>query len=341
MGLAELGAMRDYDLHNFINHYLGDDPSTNPYVNSSYGGYADLSSLTVGHGSSLAPLFLSLNVQSLNSKYLSLKDLVNGLTKENINLNAIALQEVWNIPHPDLLKIDNYQLFLNQRSNSRGGGVGFYIREGLSAKVVKNLSPLYEGILECLTVELFIANKKIFLTSFYRPPTNDASKIDLFLTKFDELLELLHRNNSTYLLFGDANINLLKISHCPLSQKYLNTIHSNGFINGIFKATRIQGPSYSLIDHILVKNEPTKTTFKTVICDISDHFITSVTWETTKAKRIQKTVQSRNFNYQTMSEFQNTLNGLDWNLVYSCNDSNTAFNIFLIYLWTSLISIFQ
>jgi hypothetical protein len=36
----------------------------------------------------------------------------------------------------------------------RGGGVGFYIREGLNANIVENLSPFENKIFESITVQL-------------------------------------------------------------------------------------------------------------------------------------------------------------------------------------------
>ncbi len=331
--------MREYDLTENLNIHLGDDANYNPYLGVKYGGFTDIPNFSSLHRNNDSPIFLSINVQSLNSKFLSLKDTINGLLLNNSNIIGIALQEVWSVPHPDLHKIEGLQLFIKQRSAGRGGGVGLYIRDGLSAKVNCNLSPFTNGILECLTVEFILYKKKTFITSFYRPPTNTVECTNQFFSKFDELLETFNRNDSTYILLGDANINLLKIVHCPLAQKYLNTVHGNGFITGIFKASRIQGPSYSLIDHILIKNEPSCMHFYTIISDISDHFMTSVTFTPTKQSRTQPTVKNRNFSFNAMRNFRNALNCLDWNNVFSSNDTNIAFNEFFT-VFSDLFEIF-
>ena len=67
------------------------------------------------------------------------------------------------------------------------------------------------------------------------------------------LHNLLLYKHDTY-VFLDANVNLLKINNCQNAARYLETIYSNGFLQKIGKATRIQGQgeSYSLIDHITV-----------------------------------------------------------------------------------------
>ena len=170
--------------------------------------------------------------------------------------------------------------------------------------------------------------KTFYLSSIYRPPSNNNNNNEIFFEKFDEFLELLNRNNCTYLVFGDFNINLLKITQCPLAQKYLSIIHRNGFTNGIFKATRVQATAFSLIDHILIKNEMSVTSFRTIISDISDHFFTSVSLKYNKPTRTQKTIRCRKFNVQTMTQFRNALNNLNWNHVLASNDTNAAFNQF-------------
>ena len=126
--------MPEYDLAINLNNYLGDDPTYNPYLSAEYGSYADISSLATQYNSLDSPLFLSLNVQSLNSKFNALKDLINHLIMNNSNIAVIAIQEVWNVPYPDLLKINGFQLFLKQRQTGRGGGWDFTFEKDVPPK---------------------------------------------------------------------------------------------------------------------------------------------------------------------------------------------------------------
>ena len=254
--------------------------------------------------------------------------MIQTLINNGIKVAAIALQELWNLPHPELLKIPNYQLFFKQRNNARGGGVGFYVREDIPTKVNQLMSPFYEKILESLTIEILLNKKKIYLTSFYRPPNNDAYSVELFFEHFEALLNNFNRNDNPYFIFGDSNINLLKLKDCKMAQNYLNTAHSSGFINGIFKATRIQNEKFSLIDHILSKNEPSILSFRVITSDISDHFITALSF--CLDKQVEKPTNSfiRNFGTNNMNMFRNTLNSLSWNNVLECNDTNQAFDEF-------------
>ena len=122
--------------------------------------------------------------------------------------------------------------------------------------------------------------------------------IDSFLNEFESLLNLFSRNDTLYLMFTDSNVNLLKINHCLSSQRFLETIHSNGFLNGINRATRIHNTSYSLIDQILFKNEPSNYECGIILSDLSDHFFFS--FHQNKPKNTQKLIKLRDFSQKKL-----------------------------------------
>ena len=142
------------------------------------------------------------------------------------------------------------------------------------------------------------------------------------------MLSLLHRNDTPYFIFTDSNINLLKLTNCVASQKYLEIIHSNGFLNCTFKATRVQGNSFSLIDQVLSKNEFSGTSHGVLINTISDHFFNFIAIDDPIKQTKSKWIESRDFSPSNMNNFRATLNSLGWGDVYGSNDANTAFNNF-------------
>ena len=73
------------------------------------------------------------------SKINDLSNFIENLSKSGVNVNVIALQEIWNIPHKDILNIPGYNLVLESRKNAQGGGVAFYIKNGISYKIVKKI----------------------------------------------------------------------------------------------------------------------------------------------------------------------------------------------------------
>jgi hypothetical protein len=51
----------------------------------------------------------------------------------------------------------------------RGGGVGFYIRDHLNARIIDELSPFENKIIEALSIQLtYPDNRQVLLSSVYR-----------------------------------------------------------------------------------------------------------------------------------------------------------------------------
>ena len=206
--------MARYDFGNILNDYFNNDIDTNPYsekkFNSNYydleGFFRDLTSRKISN------THLSLNVQSLNSKFSYIKDLFLDFKNKNININTFAMQELWQIPHPELFKIDGYSLYTLLRKNNKGGGVGFYVNSSLPCKILTELSMCNEKIFECLTLEIIIDKKTLILSNIYRyrSPSNSQRDVDEFLLLFEAHLNNLNKADCPYLIFPDSNINLLK-----------------------------------------------------------------------------------------------------------------------------------
>jgi hypothetical protein len=113
--------------------------------------------------------------------------------------------------------------------------VGIYILNTFSCKIITELSPFDEKEFESLTIEMTHKNKKIMLWNIYRSPTHtnglsNATQMENFNTKLDDLLQNMYRCGPEVLVFLDANINLLKLTSSKPALDYLETIHSNGFL---------------------------------------------------------------------------------------------------------------
>jgi len=66
-------------------------------------------------------LYLSINIQSLQSKHEHLSSIICDLEKNGAHIEVIALQEIWNINYPELLIIDGYKpLMYKKRRGMRG-----------------------------------------------------------------------------------------------------------------------------------------------------------------------------------------------------------------------------
>ena len=129
--LHTLNENNDLDFLFKFNNLLNDENEDSPYANVQIDSkFHDLDSFIINPSIVTAPVFLSINVQSLNSKHANLNEFILELLSKGINIEIIALQEIWNIDNLQSLSIEGFHpLIFKQRVGMRGGGVGFYIKK--------------------------------------------------------------------------------------------------------------------------------------------------------------------------------------------------------------------
>ena len=171
---------------------------------------------------------MSLNVQSLPSKHEKLCTFIHELLKNDVTIDVIAVQEIWQIQNSNTIQIPGFNFFHKARAFSRGGGVGFYVNENLSAKIIENLSSFHEKIFESLTIEISHKNQKTLSSNIYRSASPNANLIGNFCEKLETLLSSLNQFNSQSLVFLDSNINLQQILGWEIILTQLLTM---GFFN--------------------------------------------------------------------------------------------------------------
>jgi hypothetical protein len=257
-------------------------------------------------------------------------------SSKNIQVEAIALQEVWDVRYTELFPLPGFKpLLCKKRRDMRGGGVGFYIKEHLNAEILEELSPFENKIIEALTIKLTYPDKKsILLTSVYRSngPLHNVTasqQMERFLRKFSELLALIQSKRMEAYVFIDSNIDLLKLDQ-QNSSNYLNLIIEKSFLQAIAKATRCQNQSKTLIDHILFNLNSELVYSGTVISDISDHFFTFIAppGHRKHSQHNHQAVVSRDYSLQNLNHFKRDLAITDWGAVLNSNDVNESYNMF-------------
>jgi hypothetical protein len=107
--LALLNDDRSKDISAMLNDFIhnGDDVGIFTHINSN-SLYYDIASLKTSFNCN-SRLFLSLNIQSIQSKFNNLINLINEIQENGPQIDIIALQETWNIP---TLKPLHYQDFI-------------------------------------------------------------------------------------------------------------------------------------------------------------------------------------------------------------------------------------
>jgi hypothetical protein len=308
------------DASSLLNSYILDDENISQFfqtrLNSSY---FDVESFISKFKNSHDPIILSLNIQSLNSKYNGLKDLTLRLQQFSIPLDIIILQETWEIKFPTLLSIPGFQnVIYRTREGMRGGGVGIYIRNGLSFTERRDLEDYSLKTFENITVEIHYPNRSILLSNIYRspnPPPNFSisDHYDAFLDILDTHLARLSDLNKQVYLFTDSNINLFNLNESSFCSDYLDTLITNGFVQIISKATRIQNNKASLIDHIITNTNLTKYVTGTIIDDLSDHFVNFLQLSSIKnLKNNISTEKKRLKNEMNTNNLKIALQNTDW-----------------------------
>ena len=208
--------------------------------------------------------------------------------------------------------------------------MGFYIRKGLNFKVLQNCSNFINKTFECLTIELSYPKKQILISNVYHSP-NPPSNCTItdhssnFLEYFDTLMSDLANLNKDVYIFLDANIDLLKLNQNPLCNSYLDIGLSNGFVQLVARATRIQGEHFSLIDHIFSNANQKTYNVGTLVLDISDHFANLIELPFQKPKSKEKCALKNSMTDANINTFKNALGALQWVGVCSEPDVNKAF----------------
>ena len=118
----------------------------------------------------------------------------------------ICLSETFldsSIPSNDeRLNMKEYKLIrADNPSDSKKGGVAIYYKEFLAVRPVE-----VKSLNECVIFEVSIKNKRGYVVSLYRSPSQTQDEFDNFLTSFEKLIgDIIAKNPSFVLITGDFN----------------------------------------------------------------------------------------------------------------------------------------
>ena len=315
---------------NYYDMYVNDDPYFGVQLSSQF-----YDSLTLSNAEFVktSPIFLNINIQSLQSKYEQFLIEIADFSAKKIQIDIIALQEIWDVRYPKLLPIPGYKpLICKKRRGMRGGGVGFFIKDHLNAEILEEMSPFENKIIEALTIRLSYPNKKcIILTCLYRSNgilqnCTSSQQMERFNSKFSELLTKIQNTKMEAYIFTDSNIDLLKLNELN-SMNFLNLILEKSFLPTIAKATRFQNLSKSLIDQILINKNCELIYSGTIISDLSDHFFTFIAppGQRKNSHQNHRSVVARDYSLHNLNNFKQDLAVTDWGGVLSSNDVDESY----------------
>ena len=162
---------------------------------------------------------LSLNIQSINSKYDALLAILSELKENNINIDAICLQETWLSANHDVAMYDipGYQLISQGHNCSAHSGLIIFLADSFPY-LIKNVhinSKLWDGLFIEVTGESL--PEKVIIGNLYRPPrhNNNNETIKQFCQELAPIISKVSKSSSHFIITGDFNIDLLQIKNGP------------------------------------------------------------------------------------------------------------------------------
>ena len=146
-----------------------------------------------------------LNIRSLQKKVDELSTL---LTSLDIKFSVVWITETWLMDSPVGVEIDGYNFVYKNRPVRSGGGVGFYVSDNLDFRTRTDIYADEAEVMEALFIEIIRPHEKnIIVGIIYRPPNQNVND---FLTRMNEILGKISRDNKICYIMGDFDLNLLK-----------------------------------------------------------------------------------------------------------------------------------
>ena len=280
--------------------------------------------------------YMSLNIQSLPSKFNSFNEMISNFNKNNCAPDVIALQEIWQISDPAFFPLPNYSLleYKCRRNNVQGGGVGLYFKKGIRFNILHNKCVFVDKVFESIFSEVWLpGSKKTIVGSIYRPNTahhnlTTSEQFSQFFDLLTNILDELSSCNTPVLIFGDFNLDVLKYGILKNVTDYVDLLFSYGFLQLILKPTRCTPNSASVIDHILTNTQAENIKSVILVSPLSDHFPIIHFSNCVNVANKSKNITYRDFSTANVNRFSEAIRNIDWTQISSINDAQESYDEF-------------
>lgn len=252
-------------------------------------------------------------------------DLIEDLCQQNPECIFLCITEHWKSElQLQSLGIRNYQLVSSFcRGEGQHGGAAIYSKNNIKYRVCSKLcSYSVVNEFEVAAAEFTVDKLPIIIITIYRP---SGGNVQLFLSKFDQMLTETFLENRVYFIVGDFNIELKEDNN---DKAYLISIlDSFNLHQSIFEYTRITPESKSCIDNIFTNHQDYNAYVINTV--ISDHFAQKILFNVNREK--SNFVYQRYFSKKNITEFVKKLQEQSWENVYKMgmSDVNGQWDSFL------------
>lgn len=275
-----------------------------------------------------------LNARSLNT---GRDELLAAVSKHRPDI--LALNETWiregNENSAPLLP--GYTLKLRPRPNdARGGGLGFYIRNGLRVRSrphpVAAVGDAYAG-LEQFWLELTLAGAgRIAIATAYRP---ERVTVGSAIEALSESVSAFNHCDHIFVL-TDFNVDLLQPS-TSAARELLSFLYQRNLEQLVTEPTRVTNSSATLLD-LFITSSPNLCCNVSVLHNacLSDHAMIVAECNIKRPKEVPHYIYTRNLNSIDDTEFESDLHELTWSEVEKCcgvNNKIELFNVLLLSLY--------
>ena len=295
---------------------------TEPILDSFYYTHEQFNNFQIQNGSKFK--VLSINCQSLNSKYNELKCILDHCMEIGSPVQALVVQEthIQENQHHACLDINGYNLISQPAIINRCGGLAIYLHEQFTYEQVlcDVTSTLFESQFIKIKVNRF---HSLIIGNVYRRPDDNYNSYTLFNEQISNVLDKLNNCKCDVMLAGDFNINLLKIGIRPVFSEFLELILSAGFLPQITLPTRFSNNNtFSLIDNFFTKFTATTSTQVSGILasSVSDHFGYFTALEYNLPKQKNKYIHIRKENEVNITNCVNHLSHVNLTNMIHCGD---------------------
>lgn len=180
------------------------------------------------------------------------------------NYDVVGLSETWLTPKVDsqILNIKGYE-FIRLDRVTRGGGLGIYIKQNISYKLLSSSST---DNLEQMWVEVKLHRNTYVIGCLYRPPKGN---IPIFITDLEN--SLLEFYGFQVICGGDINLDLMDLTNTNVGI-FNNTCEAFNLKQVINSPTRLTHTTNTLLDIILIPdNEDNFISGNVDMSCVSDH----------------------------------------------------------------------
>ena len=180
---------------------------------------------------------MSWNVRSINNK---VNDVLDFALANDVSL--FFVQETWltdvNNHSTALIKSHGYKIHHYHRQDQSGGGVAIIYRPNIS--LIRVFTTLYQTF-ESVCVRILLPNRKSLLCiCVYR-----TGPMSTFISDFDEFIGELFPRYDKFLVCGDVNIHLDKVS--AHSTEFLRCLSSYGLLQHLQEQTHKAGHTLDIV----------------------------------------------------------------------------------------------